>query len=248
MIESPGFGVTFSGWMSVMSQEPQAAKTDEKRELIVDQLRRVLSEEIVTGVLGPGVKLDEQALADRFQVSRTPVREVLSQLSVLGLVERRPHRGVIVLQQSRERLLQQFEVMAELEGACARFAAERMSDHEKGQLAALHDEAGRLVEAGDSLGYDELNSHFHRMIYDGTHNPVLVDMALDARRRVYHFRHAQFRIPDRAGHSHREHSRVVAAIAEGDGGAAYEAMKAHILTVKDVSAAMISQRNVAVFS
>ncbi|MFG1416736.1 GntR family transcriptional regulator [Xanthobacter sp. V0B-10] len=225
-----------------MSQAPRAAKMDEKRELIVDQLRRVLSEEIVTGVLGPGVKLDEQALADRFQVSRTPVREVLSQLSVLGLVERRPHRGVVVLQQSQERLLQLFEVMAELEGACARFAAERMSAAEKALLAAVHAEASALVEAEDAAGYDALNSHFHQLVYDGTHNPALVELALDARRRVFHFRHAQFRIANRVRNSHREHCRVVEAILAGDGGAAYEAMKAHILTVKDVSAAMVARR------
>ncbi|MFG1401156.1 GntR family transcriptional regulator [Xanthobacter sediminis] len=215
---------------------------DEKRELIVDQLRRVLSEEIVTGVLGPGVKLDEQALADRFQVSRTPVREVLSQLSVLGLVERRPHRGVVVLQQSQERLLQLFEVMAELEGACARFAAERMSPEEKALLAAVHAEAAALAAAEDAAGYDALNSHFHQIVYDGTHNPALVELALDARRRVFHFRHAQFRIANRVRSSHQEHCRVVDAILAGDGGAAYEAMKAHILTVKDVSAAMVARR------
>ncbi len=225
-----------------MSQAPRAAKMDEKRELIVDQLRRVLSDEIVTGVLGPGVKLDEQALADRFQVSRTPVREVLSQLSVLGLVERRPHRGVVVLQQSQERLLQLFEVMAELEGACARFAAERMSPEEKALLAAVHAEAAALAAAEDAAGYDALNSHFHQIVYDGTHNPALVELALDARRRVFHFRHAQFRIANRVRSSHQEHCRVVDAILAGDGGAAYEAMKAHILTVKDVSAAMVARR------
>lgn len=220
----------------------RAAQADDKRELIVDQLRRILSEEIVTGVLGPGVKLDEQALADRFQVSRTPVREVLSQLSVLGLVERRPHRGVVVLQQSQERLLQLFEVMAELEGACARFAAERMSDAERDALFALHQRAEALVEAEDVPGYDELNSQLHQLIYDGTHNPVLVETALDARRRVFHFRHAQFRMPDRIRSSHQEHGRVVAAIDAGDGAAAYEAMKAHILTVKEASSAMVARR------
>jgi len=225
-----------------MAQAPRPEKADDKRELIVDQLRRVLSEEIVTGVLGPGVKLDEQTLADRFQVSRTPVREVLSQLSVLGLVERRPHRGVVVLQQSQERLLQLFEVMAELEGACARFAAERMAQAERDTLFALHAEASALVAAEDIEGYDALNSRFHRVIYDGTHNPVLVELALDARRRVYHFRHAQFRVPERIAHSHQEHARVVAAIDKGDGAAAYEAMKAHILTVKETSSAMVARR------
>lgn len=225
-----------------MAQLSVPEKMDAKRELIVDQLRRVLSEEIVTGVLGPGVRLDEQSLADRFQVSRTPVREVLSQLSVLGLVERRPHRGVVVLQQSKERLLQLFEVMAELEGACARFAAERMTAAEKETLFALHTRAAPLVERDDIDGYEELNGAFHRCIYDGTHNPALVELTLDAQRRVFHFRHAQFRMPNRIRNSHAEHHAVVAAIDKGDGNTAYEAMKTHILAVKEASTVVVTHR------
>lgn len=211
------------------------------RETVVDQLRRILSEEIVTGVLGPGVRLDEQGLADRFQVSRTPIREALSQLSALGLVEKRPHKGVVVLVQSQERLLQLFEVMAELEGACARFAATRMDRAERDRLLALHDGAAGLVEANDVLGYEAHNTVFHQSIYDGTHNPALVEFASDARRRVFHFRSAQFRVSDRVRLSHEEHAAIVSAILGGDGEAAYGAAKAHILTVRRASARLVAR-------
>lgn len=228
-----------------MLKDRSAGGKREERETVVDQLRRILSDEIVTGVLGPGVRLDEQSLADRFAVSRTPVRETLSQLSALGLVEKRPHKGVIVLVQSQERILQLFEVMAELEGACARFAAERMSEAEKTHLHQLYDQGVSLVAVDDVPAYEELNTQFHQAIYDGTHNPALVETAFEARRRVFHFRRAQFRLTNRVPLSHAEHGRVVDAIDQGDGTRAYECMKAHILTVREAAAALKERPHVA---
>jgi DNA-binding GntR family transcriptional regulator len=208
-------------------------------ETVVDRLRRILSDEIVTGALGPGVRLDEQTLADRFKVSRTPVREALNQLSALGLVQKRPHRGVVVIVQTQERLLQLFEVMAELEGACARFAAERMSEGERRALRQLHDGAGRLVAAHDVVRYESLNTRFHGAIYDGTHNPALVEATSEARRRVFHFRRAQFRLADRLRLSHQEHGRIVEAIERHHGAAAYDAMKAHMFVVREAAAEVV---------
>ena len=102
------------------------------------RLTRLLSDEIVAGRLAPGVRLDEQALADRFGLSRTPVREALGQLAAMGLVEKRPHRGVVVAAFTVERMVHMFEVMAELEAICARLAARRMSIGAKAALDAQH--------------------------------------------------------------------------------------------------------------
>lgn len=210
------------------------------RETVVDQLRRVLSDEIVTGVLGPGVRLDEQGLADRFSVSRTPIREALSQLAGLGLVEKRPHRGVVVLMQSHERLLQLFEVMAEIEGACARLAAQRMTGDEKAHLREVHNAAVALVENNDIEGYEDHNTEFHRLIYEGTHNPAMVETAFEARRKVFHFRRAQFRLSNRLRQSQEEHQGIVAAILRCDPNNAYECANRHILTVREAAAQIIA--------
>lgn len=66
------------------------------RTPLPERLVRRLAQEILDGRLTPGVRLEEQALADRFKVSRTPVREALQRLAATGLVERRPHKGVVV--------------------------------------------------------------------------------------------------------------------------------------------------------
>jgi DNA-binding GntR family transcriptional regulator len=203
------------------------------RVTLVERLTQQLADDIADGALAPGAKLDEQTLARRFEVSRTPVRETLSRLASSGLVEKRPHRGVVVANVPLERLLQMFEVMTELEGACARFAAERMSAAEKRALAELHRASLARVEADDRDGYELLNRAFHRSVYEGGRNPFLVETTQEMRRRLAPFRRAQFRLEGRLASSHAEHQIVVEAIRSGDGEAAYRSMRAHILAVKD---------------
>lgn len=203
------------------------------RETAVDMLVRRLSAGIVEGALGPGVRLDEQSLAERFQVSRTPVREALAQLAAQGLVERRPHRGVVVAGMSIERLLHLFELMTELEGVCARLAALRMTDAERAALAAGHLAARALAQAEDVERYADANRQFHTAIYDGAHNPALVETTRDVRNRLAPFRRAQFQMHGRPSASWTEHDAVVQAILTREGDASCAAMRAHILNVKD---------------
>lgn len=207
----------------------------------VEWLTQTLAEEILNGRLLPGAKLDEQGLANRFDVSRTPVREAIGQLVAMGMLEKRPHVGAVVRNVTVERLNQMFEVMAELEAACARLAAERMTARELTDLEALHEETRIAVEAGDHEAYEKLNRRFHNAIYSGTHNDMLVDTTLEARRRVAPYRRAQFSVTGRVASSYREHGDVVAGILASDGERAYRAMRAHILTVKDASVTYVAK-------
>ena len=107
------------------------------------RLRDGIEEEIATGRFLPGERLDEQTLAERFGVSRTPVREALQQLAARGLVELRGRRGAIVSAPDAARLLEMFEVMAELEAMCGRLAARRL---EAQTGAALSEALSACVE------------------------------------------------------------------------------------------------------
>ncbi len=207
----------------------------------VEHLTQGLADEILSGSLLPGTKLDEQSLADRFGVSRTPVREAIGQLVAMGMLEKRPHVGAVVKSVTVERLRQMFEVMAELEAICARIAAERMTTAERKALSRLHAETAEAVAAEDAQGYERLNRRFHSAIYKGTHNEILVDTTLEARRRVAPYRKAQFNVPGRISASHTEHGAVVDGILTGDDEKAYRSMRAHILTVKDASITYVVQ-------
>ena len=194
-----------------------------------ERVRNVLTDEITRGDVAPGTLLDEQEIADRFGVSRTPVREALRQLVVTGLVEMRPRRGVIVTVLTPERIMDLFEAMAEMEALCVRVATHRMSPVERSSLIRLHEESEALVEARDIDRYDAFNREFHERLYRSTRNSVLIEQAMSLRMRLTAFRRTQLRHGQRLERSRKEHAAVLAAIAQGDGDAAGRQMRAHML-------------------
>ncbi|UHC17708.1 GntR family transcriptional regulator [Methylobacterium currus] len=197
-----------------------------------ERLAAEIAEAIVTGALAPGSRLDEQALADRYGVSRTPVREALRQLGTSGLVEVRPRRGAMVAQVTADQLAELFVAMGEIEATCARLAAQSMSPVERRRLDALHDAMGDLARAGDFASYAQANTAFHGAIYAAAHNRVLFDFAAGLRRRLQPYREAQFRLSGRLARSHAEHSAVVAAILAGRAAEAHAAMLRHVTLVE----------------
>ena len=92
----------------------------EDRAPLSDRIRNALADQIASGELAAGAALDEQQLADRFGVSRTPIREALRQLAANELVEIRPRRGVVVARMTPERIMEMFETMAEVGRASCR--------------------------------------------------------------------------------------------------------------------------------
>lgn len=218
---------------------PRSAATVTPAKLVptprtrTETLRLQIADEIVSGALEPGSPLDEQELAARFGVSRTPVREAIRQLSASGLVSVRPHRGAVVALPTPDQLNDMFEAMAELEALCAGMAARNMTIVERRRLESVHNELRSLVQKGDPGRYHEMNEAFHALIYAGSHNGYLAEMTLMTRARVAPFRRAQFRAWGRLGGSYQEHDRIVQAILRGDHAGAVEAMRAHIGIVRD---------------
>ena len=205
------------------------------KENTAHRLSRALEDDIVTGRLLPGTHLEELALADRFQVSRTPVREALQRLVTGELAERRPHRGVVVAEISEDRLRIMFEAMAELEASCGRLAALRMTPGERKEIAALHQHLSKIMSDGDAERYITLNRTFHDLIYQGARNDVLVDLSRSIRLRVAPYRRVQFNNLERLAASHAEHAAIVEAIQRADAQAAAAALYRHIMSVQSIT-------------
>ena len=182
-------------------------------------------------MLGPGERLDETSLAERFGVSRTPVREALKHLAGIELVELRPHRGAIVAALHEARIGELFEALAESEAVCARLAAVKMGPRELAALDEAHGLCAQALLAGDQESIPEANRRFHEGIYAGAHNGFLSDAVLALRRRLAPFSRAQFRLEQRPLASRREHATVMEAIRDRDGEAAETAMRRHVLAV-----------------
>ena len=111
-----------------------------------DKIRKSMELEIIAGKLRPGDKLDELSLAERYNVSRTPIREAIAELAAEGLVETRPRRSAIVATFSIQQIIEMYEVLAVLEGLCANLAARRMSEEERDDLVILHSKIEKLLK------------------------------------------------------------------------------------------------------
>jgi DNA-binding GntR family transcriptional regulator len=197
-----------------------------------NSVRSLLADEIVEGVLLPGMTLDETEIAERYGVSRTPVREAIRNLAATGLVEMRPHRSAIVTRPSLVQIRSMFEIMAELEALCASMAAIHMTDSEKHGLQQIHKTLDTIMRDGDPSRYHAANEQFHAAIYSGSHNDYLVEITLATRVRLSPFRRVQFTNAGRLSQSYNEHDAIIAAVIVGDRDAAANAMRAHIMTVE----------------
>lgn len=192
------------------------------------KLRDALEDEIVNGILKPGDRLDEAALALRFKVSRTPIREAFKNLVGTGLVQTIPNRGTFVTDVGLPQLIEMFEVMAELEGMCARLAARRITDAESDELTSLLEGCAMAKEKGDPDAYYYENERFHDCIYRASHNAFLAQQARQLQMRLKPYRRLQLRVRNRASTSLAEHQQIVAAVLSGDESAAEESIKRHV--------------------
>ena len=219
--------------------------TPRSRGGLSDEVCRKIADDIVLGSFAPGVRLDEAMLAARFKVSRTPVREALKQLASTGLVVYRPNRGSVVAEVTPNQLDQMFEAIGELEAACARHAAVRMSDAERSALCQVHAQARVAMQAGDADQYDDLNRALHSIIIRGCHNPTLIDLATGLRHRISTFRRTQFLNLERMAESFEEHSVIVEALLSRDAVTCYREMRSHLLFARSAAARVLSAHSAA---
>ncbi|MEV1131872.1 GntR family transcriptional regulator [Agromyces sp. NPDC049794] len=197
------------------------------------ELRDLIEQEIVTGAFAPGERLDESILANRFNVSRTPVREALKHLASTELVEIQPHRGAFVKVITFPEMLNMFEVMAELEGMCARLAARRRTDDQLGELEAAQAACEATLASGDADEYYYANERFHALLYEASGNAFLSRTAASLQTRLKPFRRLQLRVPGRMATSSAEHAAILAALRRGEGDVAEHLAESHVTVQGD---------------
>lgn len=193
-----------------------------------DRIAGQIEEMIFDGTFSDGDRLDEISLAKQFGVSRTPLREAFQRLTVSGLVEQIPRRGSFVRQPGPVELMEMFEVMAELEAACARLAALRISDTAVNDLRAANARCEASVQQNDVNGYYAENEWFHVILYGQAHNNFLEQECLRLQRRLKPFRRIQLRSRGRLRQSLSEHREIVEALVDGDATRAADAARAHV--------------------
>ncbi len=191
-------------------------------------IRLTLQREIETGVLRPGTSLDERALAARFDVSRTPIREALQYLALRDLIKIAPRQGITVTRLSISRLREVLETVAELEVTCARLAAKRVDALLQENLQAGLHACEKAIADNAPEQYRAANSQFHDAIYEGCRNSFLVEQIRAARSLVQRYRVRDFQTVAQLRVSLADHIAIAKGIAAGDELAAAQAMRHHL--------------------
>lgn len=193
-----------------------------------ERIRLAIEDGIRSGALPPGTAIDEAEFMREYQTSRTPLREAMLQLQAQGLLTSQPRGGMIVTKMNLQQLLALWELLAEMEGLCARLACERMTEDERNQLAQTLDLAIPVVEANDLEAWKVANKEFHERIYRGSRNPFLREHIFQIRARTGAYRQHAFGAIGHLQASWAQHMDVAKAILDHDGTAAYTAMVRHL--------------------
>lgn len=202
-----------------MSQPPKQSRSVE--------IKALLESEIERGDLVPGAALDERALAARFNVSRTPIREALQQLAAQQYVQIVPRQGVFVTKMTVPQLRDMLELLHELEAVSARLAARRMSDEQRAELQRAIDDGVEALNQSDARRFARSNAEFHEVICEACHNDYLAEQIRSIRRLISRYRPKLFLAPSRREKVIADHKRLAQALLSGDEATAEEVMKQH---------------------
>ncbi|HEX6708257.1 MAG TPA: GntR family transcriptional regulator [Albitalea sp.] len=179
--------------------------------------------------LAPGQWIDELALANDWQISRTPLREALKVLAAEGLVTLVPRQGCRVTELSEDDADELFPVMALLEGRCAFEAVRKATPAELKQLRKLHDVLEKHAAAKNVDGYYRANHEFHTKVQALAANRWLDRATNDLRKFLRLLRGRQLNWPGRIEESIEEHRALIAAFDQGDAARAERVMHDHLM-------------------
>ena len=194
-----------------------------------DKLISDIRNEVSSGILKPGDQLEVTALAERFGVSRTPIREAIRTLVESGVLETRPRKGSFVRVLSAKQLLDLFQVAAELEGMACRLAALSLT---KKNVEAIESGLAKCTQAAEfqnNVEYAMANLDFHTAIHNASGNDWLIEQLRQLQINLNSYRTMPYEIRGRLNKSTDEHKIICDAILSGDGEHACNLMRDHMM-------------------
>ena len=196
---------------------------------------RKLREDILSGVYEDQEELREITIGEEMGVSRTPVREALRQLELEGLVTIIPNKGAYVTSIKAKDVADIYHVRSMLEGLCARWATEHITDEQIGRLEEIlvlsefHVQRGN----GDTAQVSELDGKFHQVLYEASDSRILEHVLSDFHKYVQMARGLSVKKKERAEKSIAEHRDILEAIRNKDADLAEKLANQHIMNVME---------------
>jgi len=192
---------------------------------VIERLRDMIAE----GTLVAGERLNERLLCERFDISRTPLREALLVLQGEGLITLSPRKGAYVTKMSLDQIREILELIGGLETIAATLACARATAEDIGSIEANHDAMVDLFRRGDMLAYFKVNESIHLAIVAASGNAELARLHATLRRRVVRALYSPLIKPDRWRQSIAEHEEFIVALQDRDGARLGNLLAAHAL-------------------
>lgn len=193
---------------------------------------RELLGDILTGRISPGQTLREAELAERFHVSRTPIREALFRLEREGFITHSRNIGAVVRKISPKQVDETYDLVALLESHATQIAVAGMNDDDVSVLTALQQSMKESANEERFADYVRLNAQFHDFFTQKCGNSKLRETVLDLRKSIYRVVVEGQTLPRHLGEYLLLHERIIEAVARRDCSSAAKFMNAHVLDSK----------------
>lgn len=195
------------------------------REIVYDQIKSA----ILSGTLEKGERLVEHDIAEKLQVSRTPVREALRRLESEGILEALPRQGLAVKEHTEEEIREIYMIREALESLASEQAAINATESD----IALLEELVEAMKEHDESGSDpdeamEVHRRFSEAYNRASHMPTLVQMIESLKNQVATFRKVSLSRSKRRVAAHAEHEAMLEALKDRKPDLAAERTRAHI--------------------
>ena len=204
-----------------------------------------LRELILAGELEPRSRVNEMALCQRFDISRTPLREAIKLLAAEGLLELLPNRGARVVAISDTEIEEIVEVIAALEGAAGELACQHITAREIDAVAKLTADMVEAWRQKDYARYFKRNEEIHGCILEASRNQSLQTVYAGLSGRVQRARYSATKTPQQWDQAIKDHERMIALLRERDGATLGMLMRDHIRSKKAIIAAAYSKETTA---
>lgn len=192
-------------------------KQIERHQTLREKILETIREAILRGSLKPGEKVAEPELAERFGISRTPIREAFRQLESEGYLTVIPRKGAVVASLSERDVEEFYAIKSILEGYAARMAAEKLSEKDIERLEGINEKLAQLAKEGDVKNFFRVHNEFHELFIRSAGNEKLLELIQQLMMKFNRLRMASLSLPGRMEISVQEHRKIIEAFREKAG-------------------------------
>lgn len=195
---------------------------------IRDRVYSYIKNAILKGEYKTGDRLIERELAEKLNISRTPIREALFRLESQGFVKTVPRKGVVVSEITHRDILEVFMILSSLEVLAVKLAAEKMNEQTQQKFDELIERIDRVLDGAIEEDINELHLEINDVLHKAAKSPKLYELLVELVDYIRAFAHLGYELPGRMEQAMKEHRDIMSAVRNKEMEMAEYLTKIHI--------------------